>query len=59
MSPIVVAPKPKSKSKEIRIFVYMRLPKLVIKRTCHIIRNIDDMIVDLKGARVVSKFDFR
>ena len=55
----MVAPKPKSKSKEIRICVDMRLPNLVIKRTRHIIPTIDDMIVDLNGASVFSKLDLR
>ena len=59
VTPIEVAPKPKSKSKEICICVDIRLPKIVIKRTCHIIRNIDDMIFDLNGACVFSKRDFR
>ena len=46
VSPIVVTPKPKSKSKEIRICMDMQLPNLAIKRTCHIIPTTDDMIVD-------------
>ena len=59
VSPIVVAPKPKSKSKEICICVDMRLPNLAIKCTRHTIPTIDDMIVDLNGARVFSKLDLR
>ena len=57
VSPIVVAPKPKSRSKEIRICVDMRLPNMAIKPTHHIIPTIDDMIVDSNGARVFSKLD--
>ena len=49
VSPIVVAPKPKSKSNEIRICVDMRLPNEAIKMTLHIIPTIDDLIVDLNG----------
>ena len=59
VSPIVVAPKPKSKTNEIRICVDMRLPNQAIKRTRHIIPTIDDLIVDLNGARVFSKLDLR
>ena len=55
--PIVVAPKPKSKSKEIRICVDMSLPNLAIKQTRHIIPTIDDMIFDLNDARVFSKLN--
>ena len=54
---IVVASKPKSKSKEIRICVDMRLQNLAIKYTCHIIPTIDDTIVDFNGARVFSKLN--
>ena len=57
--PIVVAPKPKSKSKEIRICVDMSLPNLAIKQTRHLIPTIDDMIVDLNDARVFSKLNLR
>ncbi|XP_045170892.2 uncharacterized protein K02A2.6-like [Mercenaria mercenaria] len=57
VSPIVVAPKPKSKTNQIRICVDMRLPNQAIKRTRHIIPTIDDMIVDLSGAKVFSKLD--
>ena len=59
VSSIVVAPKPKSKSKGIRICVEMRLPNLAIKCTRHIITRIDVMVVDLNGARVFSKLDLR
>ena len=55
VSPFVVAPKPKSKTNEIRICVDMRLPSKAFKRTRHIIPIIDDVIVDLNGARVFSK----
>ena len=54
---IVVASKPKSKSKEIRICVDMRLQNLAIKCTGHIIPTIDDMIVDFNGARVFYKLN--
>ena len=57
VSPIVVAPKPKSKNNEIRICVDMRQPNQAIKRTRHIIPTIDDMIVDLNGAKFFSKLD--
>ena len=59
VSPIVVAPKPKSKPNEIRICVDIRLPNQAIKRTRHIIPTIDDVIVDLNGAHVFSKLDLR
>ena len=35
----------------------MRLPNQAIKRTRHIIPTMDDMIVDLSGAKVFSKLD--
>ncbi|XP_060594467.1 uncharacterized protein LOC132748833 [Ruditapes philippinarum] len=57
VSPIVVTPKPKSNNNQIRICVDMRLPNQAIKRTRHVILTIDDMIVDLSGARVFSKLD--
>lgn len=57
VSPIVVAPKPKSKNNEIRICVDMRLPNEAIKRTRHIIPTIDDLIVDLNGSKIFSKLD--
>ena len=56
VSPIVVAPKPKSPN-EVRICVDMREPNLAIKRTRHIIPTVDDIIVDLNGAKVFSKLD--
>ncbi|XP_060556789.1 uncharacterized protein K02A2.6-like [Ruditapes philippinarum] len=55
VSPIVLEPKPKTN--QIRICVDMRLPNQAIKRTRHIIPTIDDMIVDLSGAKVFSKLD--
>ncbi|XP_053380302.1 uncharacterized protein K02A2.6-like [Mercenaria mercenaria] len=57
VSPIVVTSKPKSKTNEIRLCVDMRLPNTAIKRTKHIIPTLDDMIVDLNGAKVFSKLD--
>ncbi|VDI13935.1 Hypothetical predicted protein [Mytilus galloprovincialis] len=56
VSPIVVAPKPKSPG-EIRICVDMRLPNQAIQRERHITPTIDDLIVDLNGAKVFSKMD--
>ena len=58
VSPIVVAPKPKSPN-EVRICVDMRKPNLAIKRTRHIIPTVDDIIVDLNGSKVFSKLDLR
>ena len=58
VSPIVVAPKPKSPN-EVRICVDMREPNLAIKRTRHIIPTVDDIIVDLNGSKVFSKLDLR
>ncbi|CAC5363561.1 unnamed protein product [Mytilus coruscus] len=56
VSPIVVAPKPKSPG-EIRICVDMSLPNQAIQRQRHITPTIDDLIVDLNGAKVFSKMD--
>ena len=56
VSPIVVAPKPKSPN-EVRICVDMREPNRAIKRTRYIIPTVDDIIVDLNGAKVFSKLD--
>ena len=58
VSPIVVAPKPKSPN-EVRICVDMREPNLAIKRTRHIIPTVNDIIVDLNGSKVFSKLDLR
>ena len=54
---IVVASKPKRKSKQICICVDMRLQNLEIKCTCHIIPTIDDTIGDFNGAHVFSKLN--
>ena len=56
VSPIVVAPKPKSPN-EVRICVDMREPNRAIKRTRYLIPTVDDIIVDLNGAKVFSKLD--
>ena len=56
VSPIVVAPKPKNPD-EIRICVDMRLPNKAVKRERHITPTIDDIIVELTGAKVFSKLD--
>ena len=56
VSPIVVAPKPKSPN-EVRICVDMREPNRAITRTRYIIPTVDDIIVDLNGAKVFSKLD--
>ena len=58
VSPIVVAPKPKS-PEEIRICVDMRLPNKAIKRERHVTPTIDDVIADLSGAEYFSKLDLR
>jgi hypothetical protein len=56
VSPIVVAPKPKNPD-EIRICVDMCLPNKAVKRERHITPTIDDIIVELTGAKVFSKLD--
>ena len=56
VSPIVVAPKPK-KPDEIRICVDMRMPNEAIKRTCHVMPTLDDILMRLNGATVFSKLD--
>ena len=56
VSPIVVAPKPKSPD-EIRLCVDMRIPNQAIKRTRHIMPTIDDILMQLNNATVFSKLD--
>ena len=58
VSPIVVAPKPKS-PEEIRICVDMSLPNKAIKRERHVTPTIDDVIADQTGAEYFSKLDLR
>ena len=56
VSPIVVAPKPKSPGK-IRVCVDMRQANKAIKRERHVTPTVKKMIGDLNGARVFSKLD--
>ena len=56
VSAIVVAPKSKSPN-EVRICVDMREPNRAINRTRYLIPTVDDIIVDLNGAKVFSKLD--
>ena len=56
MSPIVVAPKPKSPVK-VRVCVDMRQANKAIKRERHVNPTVKEMIGDLNGARVFSKVD--
>ena len=56
VSPIVVAPKPKSPGK-VRVCVDMRQANKAIKRERHVTPTIKEMIGDLNGAKVFSKLD--
>ena len=56
VSPIVVAPKPKSLGK-VRVCVDMRQANQAIKRERHITPTIKEIIGDLNGAKVFSKLD--
>ena len=56
VSPIVVAPKPKSPGK-IRVCVDMRQANTAIKRERHVTPTIKEIIGDLNGAKVFSKLD--
>lgn len=56
VSPIVVTPKPK-KPGDIRLCVDMRRANTAIQRERHVTPTIDDMILDLNGAKVFSKLD--
>ena len=58
VSPIVVAPKPKSPN-EIRLCVDMRKANKAIERERHLTPTIDDLIMDLNGAKVFSKLDLK
>ena len=56
VSPIVVAPKPKSPS-QIRLCIDMREANRAIQRERHISPTLDDLIHDLNGATVFSHLD--
>ena len=56
VSPIVVAPKPKSPGK-VRVCVDMRQANQAIKRERHVTPTIKKIIGDLNGAKVFSKLD--
>jgi len=56
VSPIVVAPKPKSPGK-VRVCVGMRQANKAVKRERHVTPTVKEMIGDLNGARVFSKLD--
>ena len=56
VSPIVVAPKPKSPGK-VCVCVDMRQANKAIKRERHVTPTVKEMIGDLNGARVFSKLD--
>ena len=56
VSPIVVAPKPKSPGK-VRVCVDMRQANKAVKRERHVTPTMKEMIGDLNGARVFSKLD--
>ena len=54
VSPVVVVPK---RDDNIRLCVNMRVANTAIKRTRHPISTLEDVPVELNGARVFSKFD--
>ena len=56
VSPIVVAPKPKSPGK-VRVCVDMRQANKAVKRERHVTPTVREMIGDLTGSRVFSKLD--
>ena len=56
VSPIVVAPKPKSPGK-VRVCVDMRQANKAIKRERHVTPTIKEMTGDLNGAKVFTKLD--
>ena len=56
VSPVVVAPKPKSSGK-VRVCVDMRQANKAVKRERHVTPTVKEMIEDLNGARVCSKLD--
>ena len=57
-SPIVVAPKPHNKEK-IRICIDTRAVNTAIERERHPMPTLDELIHDLSGACIFSKFDLR
>ena len=58
VSPIVVAPKPKSPG-QVRVCVDMRQANQAIKRERHVTPTIKEIIGDLNGAKVFSKLDLK
>lgn len=56
MSPIVIVPKPHDPEK-IRICLDAREANLAIKRVRHVTPTLDEIIVDLNGAKYLSKID--
>ncbi|XP_057375023.1 uncharacterized protein K02A2.6-like [Daphnia carinata] len=56
VSPCIVVPKPKQPGK-FRVCVDMRAPNKAIMRTRHLIPTIEDLVVDLNGAKFFSKLD--
>lgn len=56
VSPIVVAPKPKSPG-QIRVCVDMRQANQAITRERHVTPTIKEIIRDLSGEKVFSKLD--
>lgn len=56
MSPIVVAPKPKSPGK-VRVYVDMRQANKAVKREHHVTPTVTEMTGYLNGARGFSKLD--
>lgn len=56
ISPCHAVPKPKQPGK-LRVCVDMRAPNKAILRTRHIIPTIEDLVVDLNGAKYFSKLD--
>ena len=56
MSPVVVAPKPKSPGK-VRVYVDMRQANKALKRERHVTPTVKEMTGDLNGARGFSQLD--
>ena len=56
VSPIVVAPKPKSPG-QVRVCVDMRQANQAVKQERHVTPTIKEIIGDLNGAKVFSKLD--
>ena len=55
ISPVIAVPK--KTPGEIRLCVDMRLPNTAIKRTRHYMPSLDDILMQLNGAKVFSKLD--